>query len=437
MKVQSLVRRYNVTREEVHQAWLSVQAAEGCPGCDAQSIEETRADLDGQLYKIWNRLASGSYIPAPVMLVEIPKAKGGTRTLGIPTVADRIAQTVIKNRLEKVLESKFHPSSYGYRPKRSAIDAIAVCRQQCFEHKWLLEIDIKSFFDSMDHDLCMMMLAKHTDDKLTLLYVRKFLKAKGKRGEEEVERMKGTCQGGCVSPVLANLYLHEALDEWMKAEFPHIKFERYADDAVVHCVSERQAVHIKKRLIERMTLYKLELHPEKTRIVYVGTDQIRDNQGKKPARKFTFLGYDFKPRFVKGKVVFSPGIGKGASMRILEVIKKEWGLNLTFRSLEDLATKANQYIRGWINYYGHFRRSDLNQVAYKINTKLVKFLKRKCKKIQTWQHGWKVLDLIRKKAPKLFCHWYMIGNEYMNAKGLRSMCEEVCRDMKRQTKRAV
>lgn len=407
---KEMVKQYDVTREEVYESWQSVQAARGCAGVDDQSIEEIRADLDNQLYKIYNRMASGSYIPQAVKLVEIPKAKGGVRQLGIPTVTDRVAQGVIKNKLEKILESKFHPNSYGYRPNRSAIDAVSECRTNCFRYRWLLEVDIKGFFDNLDHDLCMQMLSKYTQDKTILLYSRKFLKAKGVREDgTEIEREKGTPQGGVVSPILANLYLHEAFDQWMSERFEDLKFERYADDFVIHCVSEKQAEYIKDLLTRRLKQFKLELHPEKTRIVYTGRSNDHDKRGHELKRSFTFLGYDFKPRNYKGKIVYTPGISKGALKRVRETIQKKWNLQAVAREFLEIADKVNPVIRGWINYYGHFRRSELYKLARIIDGRLVSHIKRKY--AINRQKGWDRLRKIKEETPKLLCHWYMIMQE--------------------------
>lgn len=274
-------RLYEVTPEEVEQAWKSVKRAGGGAGYDGRCIKDVEADLENQLYKIWNRMSSGSLQAQPVLLVEIPKAKGGMRQLGIPTVTDRIAQTVVKNRLEPILEAIFHVDSYAYRQNKSAIDAVTVCRQRCFEHQWLIEIDIKGFFDAIDHELMFEMVKKYSSDRTTLLYAKKFLQAKGIDEEgKEVARMQGTPQGGVVSPLLANLYLHEAFDSWMAKDYSHIKFERYADDIVIHCVSENQAIFIKDKVERRLKKYKLELHPEKTRIVYTGRSNYEDKLGQ-------------------------------------------------------------------------------------------------------------------------------------------------------------
>jgi len=265
-------RLYNITQEEVRSAWKAVRKAGGGGGFDGKTLKDIESNLENELYKIWNRMTSGSIIPKPVLQVAIPKAKGGVRILGIPTVIDRITQTVIKQRLEPLLEKHFHANSYAYRPNKSAIDAVTVCRARCFQHEWLLELDIQKFFDVLDHEMLEAMVRKYTDDPVIILYVRKFLKALriNKEGEE-MATIIGTPQGGVISPLLANLFLHEVFDKWMDKEYPSILFERYADDLVVHCVSEKQAKFLKCRLEERMRAFKLNLHPEKTRIVYTGT----------------------------------------------------------------------------------------------------------------------------------------------------------------------
>lgn len=407
-------RLYNVTEAEVMAAWKAVRQAGGGSGYDNIKIADIGADLDNQLYKIWNRMASGSYIPPPVLIVEIPKANGGVRQLGIPTVSDRIAQMVIKNRLEPILDPLFHADSYAYRPGRSAIDAVTLCRERCFKHEWVLEIDIKGFFDNLDHDMLMDMVRKYTDDITVLLYVKKWLKASARtESGEEIVREMGTPQGGVVSPILANLYLHEVFDSWMTEAFPTIRFERYADDIVVHCVSEKQAHFMKNRIDGRMKMFNLTLHPEKTRVVYTGTSNDHDKRGHDLSRKFTFLGYDFKPRMLKGRMTFSPGMGKGALKKMRQTITEKWHLKQRLTdSLKDIARSVDPVIRGWVNYYGHHRRSDLYKMARLIDGFLVRFLKKKTKSKnspqQTWNKAWRQLGEYKKENPYEFSHWHMI-----------------------------
>ena len=406
----NMSRLYDVAREEVDASWKAVRQAGGGCGHDGKTIKDVEADLDNQLYRIWNRMTSGSYMAQPVLLVNIPKAKGGFRQLGIPTVTDRIAQHVIKRRLEAIVEPLFHEDSYAYRPGRSAIDALAVVRERCFRHEWLLEIDIKAFFDTLNHDKLMEIVDNYTDDKAIRLYARKFLKAPGRmENGDTIERATGTPQGGVVSPVLANLYLHEAFDCWMAKAFPEVKFCRYADDIVVHCVSEKQAFFMKNRISARLKEYNLELHPEKTRIVYTGTSNDFDHRGHSLSRKFTFLGYDFKPRMSRnGWLGYSPGIGQGA-MKMIRIKIKSWNWKRRIsQSIEDIARQSDSAIRGWINYYGHYRRSELYRLEHMINNYLAQFIKRKHSKGWTWGQAWKELEKLKQEKPRLFSHWYMI-----------------------------
>lgn len=398
---------YDVSQKEVENAWKAVRKAGGAAGFDGKTIEDIEFNLDNELYKIWNRMASGSYNPPPVLLVNIPKLKGGMRQLGIPTVLDRVAQCVIKNRLEKIVQPHFHENSYAYQAGKSAIEAIGICRQRCMQMKWIVEIDIKGFFDNIDHKMIIQMVEKYTQEKTILLYVKKFLKAKGITDEkEETARDTGTPQGGVISPVLANLYLHEAFDAWMKKEFPELPFERYADDIVVHCLSERQSGFIRNRIARRLKLYKLDLNLEKTRIVYTGKDNAQDKRGHECPRKFTFLGYDFKPRMYFGKVAYSPAISVFARLCIRREMKKI--KHKIFHDIEDIAKHVNPKIRGWINYYGNYRRSELYKMARDIDEILVRWIKSKHKNIASHMQGWNKLRKIKEKNPKLFCHWYGI-----------------------------
>ena len=224
-----------ISKRLVYEAWKRIKANGGAHGVDSVSIEQFESDLSGNLYKIWNRMSSGSYFPPPVRRVEIPKDNGATRPLGIPTVGDRVAQMVVKMVFEPELEPIFHPDSYGYRPGKSAIQAVHQARQRCWKYAWVIDLDIKGFFDCLDHALLMKAVAKHTDCPWVRLYIRRWLAAPVIHSDGVVEeRQSGTPQGGVISPLLANLYLHYALDAWMQRNYPAIPFERYADDVVVH-----------------------------------------------------------------------------------------------------------------------------------------------------------------------------------------------------------
>jgi RNA-directed DNA polymerase len=352
-----------------------------------------------------------------VLLVNIPKAKGGYRQLGIPTVTDRIAQNVIKRRLDGAVHHHFHEDSYAYQANKGAIDALTTARERCFGHEWLLEVDIKTFFDELDHDLLLGMVGQYVTDATTLLYVRKFLKAPGRtESGEEVVRAKGTPQGGVISPILANLYLHEAFDSWMQEEFSHIKWERYADDIIIHCVSEKQAHFMKARIAGRLGQFKLSLNSDKTRVVYTGTKNDQDHRGHEVSRKFTFLGYEFKPRGYKGRTVFTPAVGSGALKMIRQKIKQDWRLSHRLsQSLEEIAKDVNDVIRGWIVYYGHFRPSALYGLGEIIDGYLVSFVKRKCKNRSTWSQAWDELKHRKRRDTKLFYHWHAISRTIRGA----------------------
>jgi RNA-directed DNA polymerase len=352
-------KRYNITQEEIGLAWRAVRRAAGSPGIDGRTINQIEEKLDDELYKLWNRMSSGSYQAGVVKIVSIAKSGGGVRKLGIPTVIDRVAQTVIKNRLVKEVDHLFYDDSYAYREGKSAIEAVLKTRERCMKNArgWVIDIDIKGFFDNLDHGLMVQMLSNYTQDKLILLYSKRFIKADAvEENQEKVKRDTGVPQGGVVSPVLANLYLHEAFDKYMQEEYPRIPYQRYADDIIVHCASYKQASYILAKIRRRLKESKLELNSEKTRIVYAGKTNDYDFKGHEIPRKFTFLGYDFKPRGYKGKTVYTPGMGQGALLMIRQKLQALGIMSMTHLPLEEVVDKINPACRGWINYYGHSRR---------------------------------------------------------------------------------
>lgn len=403
---------FSISKLEVWEAYKRVKANKGAAGADGQSIEEFEMDLRNNLYKLWNRMSSGSYQPPPVLRVEIPKGDGRMRPLGIPTVSDRIAQQVVKQQLEPELEKHFHPDSYGYRPGKSALDAVGKARKNCWKYDWVLDLDIKGFFDNIDHDLLMKAVRHHTDEKWILLYVKRWLKAPVFMTEERlVYPEKGTPQGGVVSPLLANLFLHYAFDKWMERENSSTPFERYADDAVCHCHSQAQAEGLKKGLIERMWEVGLELHPEKTKIVYCKDDDRRHDF---PCTSFDFLGYSFRSRRSKNKwgkhfINFSPAISNKAAKAIRQTSRQWHWPKRSDKDLDDLARMYNPIIRGWITYYGCNYKSAMHPTLRCLDRRLVLWATRKYKRLRGHRRRaahW--LEGIAKRQPYLFAHWKLL-----------------------------
>ena len=400
---------FEISKKVVWEAWERVKANHGAAGVDEESIADFEKDLKDNLYKIWNRMSSGCYFPPAVRTVGIPKKDGRVRLLGIPTVADRVAQMVAKMYLEPVLEPNFHQDSYGYRPGKSAIQAVEVTRRRCWKYDWVLEFDIKGLFDNIDHDLLMRAVRRHTDCKWMLLYVERWLEAPF-QGEEGilVQRTKGTPQGGVISPLLANLFLHYVFDKWMERNYPEVPFCRYADDGVVHCRAEAEAGLMKEVLGNRFKECNLELHLEKTRIIYCKDDNRR---GEYPHTKFDFLGFTFRPRRSKNQrgksfINFSPAVSNEAGKEMRQEIRR-WKLHLrSDKSLEDLSRMLSPKVRGWINYYGSFYKSALYPTLRHLNSILVRWAMRKFKRLRhhlTNAVYW--LGRIAKRQPELFPHW--------------------------------
>jgi RNA-directed DNA polymerase len=402
---------FDISKWVVWEAFGRVKANKGAAGVDEESIAEFEADRDRNLYKIWNRLSSGSYFPPPVKAVEIPKAGGrGVRLLGVPTVADRVAQTVVRMYLEPEVEPVFHPDSYGYRPGRSALDAVAACRQRCWRTDWVIDLDIRAFFDTVPWELVLKAVAHHTDQAWILLYVERWLKAPLQQPDGSlVARDRGTPQGSAISPLLANLFMHYAFDAWMVRELPGITFERYCDDAVVHCRSEKQARYVRDAIAARMVQVGLELHPDKTRIVYC---KDADRRGSYEPTKFTFLGFEFRPRLAKNKhgknfVSFLPAVSTEAMKEMGREIRSWHMAKRSDKSLNDLARMFNSVVQGWINYYGRFYKSRLLYFLRRLNNHLVRWVCRKYKqRLRNRERramAW--LAEIARRSPRLFAHW--------------------------------
>ena len=401
-----------VTKSMVWRGYKQVKRNKGAAGIDRQSIEDFDANYVSNLYKLWNRMSSGSYFPPPVRTVSIPKKGGGSRSLGIPTVSDRIAQAVVKQQLEPLLEKVFHADSFGYRPARSAHQAVAVCERRCRRYDWVIDVDIRGFFDNIDHDIMMDLLGRHTQQKWILLYVNRWLKAGVEQADGSiVPRERGTPQGGVISPLLANLYLHHAFDEWMKEQNPRMPFERYADDIVIHCNSREEAEELLEALKARMKEYKLELHPEKTRMVYCNDhrDKAGDN-APEHERSFKFLGFSFEVRRLYSRrrglcyQLFAAAISNEAKTNIRQQIREIMGWQRHASSIEEIADEFTLKLQGWINYYGAFMPRETVDVFRYLNSHLLKWLK-KTYKIGGWKEAVEKLRGIQRSQPSLFMHW--------------------------------
>lgn len=403
---------FNIDKRKVYEAYLRVRSNGGAAGVDGVALDDFETDLKGNLYRIWNRMSSGTYFPPPVRAVPIPKKSGGQRILGVPTVADRVAQTVVKQVVEPILDAVFLANSYGYRPGRSALDAVEVTRERCWKYDWVLEFDIKGLFDNIDHDLLLRAVRKHVTCAWALLYIERWLTAPMLQEDgATVERSRGTPQGGVVSPILANLFMHYAFDAWMARRFPDLPWCRYADDGLVHCRNETEARTVREALAARLAECRLELHPTKTKVVYC-KDHRRGREYETVS--FDFLGYCFRPRSVKGPYTqklfcgFTPAVSKPALNAMRATIRN---LNIRTRTevtLDEIARELNPMVRGWIAYYGRYTRSALYPMARYINQTLAVWLKRKYKRFHRRLGRARLfLAKIARENRRLFVHWQL------------------------------
>ena len=402
-------KSWSIPKKQVLNAYSKVRENKGGAGVDNVSLQDFEKDLKDNLYKLWNRMSSGSYFPKSVKEVEIPKKDGSVRKLGIPTVSDRIAQMVVVEMLQPNLEKVFHKDSYGFRKGKRAHDALEKARKLCWRYNWVIDLDIKGFFDNLEHELMMKVVKIHTEEKWVQMYIERWLKSRiQKKDGKLVERSKGTPQGGVISPLLANMFLHHAFDIWISREFPTVEFERYADDIIVHCKTLEQAEFILSCISKRIERCKLTLHPKKTKIVY-----CKDGKRNKkfPHTKFTFLGYTFQNRKTRTKAGkyffnFSPAVSKDALKKMYSKIR-ELKLHKKVRSdVFEIAKLLNPIFRGWINYYGKFRKSALALFFHRMNLRLIKWAQWKYKKLRYRKRrsiAW--IRNIHSSNPDLFAHW--------------------------------
>jgi RNA-directed DNA polymerase len=410
-ELKSAGKPFAISKWEVQDAWEKVKANKGAPGVDGVTLAEFESDLKGNLYKIWNRMSSGTYFPPPVLAVEIPKPHGGgTRMLGVPTIADRVAQTVAAAALAPRTEAIFHDGSYGYRPGRSALDAVAKCRMRCWKKDWVIDLDVQKFFDSVPWDLMVQAVQANitAGQEWVLLYVRRWLAAPLQMPDgTRAVRDRGTPQGSAISPVLANLFMHYAFDAWLAREFPAVEFERFADDAVVHCASQHEAARVLAAIAVRMEQVGLRLHPDKTRIVYCKDTKRR---GSHEHTSFTFLGFTFRPRKALGRqgryfTGFLPAVSMDA-LKKMNALVRSWRLHRrTPATFADLARLVNPVLRGWMRYYGRFYRSALNRLLGRINAYLVRWIRNKYKRLRARGTAQRAFEGAAQRHPSLFAHW--------------------------------
>ena len=399
-----------ITYEMVAKAYQKVRKGGKSPGVDEESWADFESKgVEKELYVIWNRMASGSYIPREVKRIEISKQDGSTRKLGIPTMRDRIAQEVVKDYMEKRIDIKFHENSYGYRPMKSSHEALKQVRKNVLEKDWVVDVDISKFFDEIDHELMLKAVEAMMEEKWVKMYVRRWLEMQVQlsNGEVEEHKGKGTPQGGVISPLLANLYLHYSLDQWLEKHYPTISFVRYADDIVLHCGTEKEAQELLIALKERLTHVKLRINETKTKIVYCKDYRRHAGHDK---TQFGFLGFSFQPRQAPSKYTAGSGytqftgeISRENQQKIREEIRESINWRNTTLEPTVIADKLNSKLRGWISYFGLFGKRKIRRTMFYVDTLLVKWIQRKHKV------GYRVARLrirhLYDQQPNLFYHW--------------------------------
>jgi len=395
--------------EWVVQAYQKVRQGGKASGIDNESWTDFEKQTDRNLYVIWNRLASGSYYPQPLREVEIPKKDGRKRKLGIPTLRDRIAQQVVKEYMEARIDKTFHKNSYGYRPLKSTHQAIEEVRQNCYKQDWVIDMDISSFFDEIDHELMLRAVSHVMEEKWVKMYIERWLKMPVQQSDGSLKQKqgKGTPQGGVISPLLANLYLHFTLDAWLSKHYRSVSFVRYADDIIIHCKSKEEAEEVLKAVKERLAEVKLRIKEEKTSIIYCKDYRRKEKQEKV---KFDFLGFSYQPRGRKSKVdgklfmAFTAEISQTSQKKIKGEIRSAKIWSYTQIEISEIAKHFNPKIRGWINYYGIYSKRSLRNVMMIIERKLMKWISKKYK-INGYRKTVKKLKMIKQGNPKLFYHW--------------------------------